>query len=144
MITVGLVHYYIHLWKCVHAIVYSVTPNSRLWLTETKGRSCSGRLSLKMLERISLSIGYKCSSCVLYLCDSRVGTFAVNAVVLQPLVFWVRAVLLESAAVLPFTPNAPKEWVSLQTQTAASALGIALVQVHWERRGASVVFIITV
>lgn len=96
---------------------------------------------MKMLERISLSIGYKCRSCVLYLCDSRVGTFAVNAVVLQPLVLWVRAVLLEGAAVLPFTPNAPKERVGLQTQTTASTLGIALVQVHWEKRGASMVFI---
>lgn len=86
---------------------------------------------MKILELIILSIGY---ICVLYLCDSRMGTFAVNAVVLQPLVLWVRAVLLEGAAVLPFTPNAPKEWVGLQTQTTASALGIALVQVHWERK----------
>lgn len=66
---------------------------------------------------------------MLHLCDPRVGTFAVNAVVLQPLVLWVRAVLFEGAAVLPFTPNAPKQWVRLQTQTTASTLGITLVQV---------------
>lgn len=69
-----------------------------------------------------------------HLGDPGVGAFAVNAVVLQPLVLWVRAVLFEGAAVLPFTPDAPKQRVRLQTQTTASTLGITLVQVDWERK----------
>lgn len=78
---------------------------------------------------MNLYIGSKYSSWVLHLCDPRVGTLAVKAVVLQPLVLWVGAVLFQGAAVLPFAPNAPKERVCLQTQTTASALGITLVQV---------------
>lgn len=64
-----------------------------------------------------------------HLCDPWVGALAVNAVVLQPLVLRVRAVLLEGAAVLSFTPNAPKQRVCLQTQAAAPTLGVTLVQV---------------
>lgn len=66
-----------------------------------------------------------------YLCDPWVGALAVDAVVLQPLVFRVGAMLLEGAAVLSFTPNTPKQWVCLQTQTAASTLGVALVQMDY-------------
>jgi len=40
----------------------------------------------------------------------------------------VGAVLLEGAAVLPFAPNAPKQWICLQTQTTASTLSVALVK----------------
>lgn len=69
-----------------------------------------------------------CTACVPHLCDPWVGALAVNAVVLQPLVLWVRAVLLEGAAVLSFTPNTPKQRICLQTQTTASTLGVALVQ----------------
>lgn len=65
---------------------------------------------------------------VSHLCDPWVGALAVNAVVFQPLVLGVGAVLLEGAAVLSFTPNAPKQRVCLQTQTAASTLGVALVE----------------
>lgn len=36
--------------------------------------------------------------------------------------------MLEGAAVLSFAPNTPKQWVCLQTQTTASTLGVALVQ----------------
>lgn len=69
-----------------------------------------------------------CAAFASHLCDPWVGALAVNAVVLQPLVFWVRAVLLEGAAVLSFTPNTPKQGVCLQTQTTASTLCVALVQ----------------
>lgn len=76
--------------------------------------------------------------CVLYmhrfvshLCDPWVGALAVDAVVLEPLVLRVGAVLLEGAAVLSFAPNTPKQWVCLQTQTAASTLGVALVQMDY-------------
>ncbi len=77
-----------------------------------------------------------------HLCDPWVGALAVDAVVLQPLVLGVGAVLFEGAAVLSFTPNASKQWVCLQTQTAAPTLGVALVQMDCaggrrgtERRG---------
>lgn len=70
---------------------------------------------------------------VAHLRDPRVGALAVDAVVLQPLVLWVRAVLLEGAAVLSFTPNAPKQRICLQAQAAAPALGVTLVQVDCER-----------
>lgn len=73
------------------------------------------------------------NACVAHLCDPWVGALAVNAIVLQPLVLWVRAVLLEGAAVLSFTPDAPKQRICLQTQTAAPALGVTLVQVDCER-----------
>lgn len=63
-----------------------------------------------------------------HLCDAWVGALAVNAVVLQPLVLRVGAVLLKGAAVLSLTPNTAKQWVCLQAQTAASTLGITLVQ----------------
>lgn len=63
-----------------------------------------------------------------HLCDPRVRALAVDAIVLQPLVLGVGAVLLEGAAVLSLAPHAPKERVRLQTQTAASTLGVALVQ----------------
>lgn len=69
-----------------------------------------------------------CAARASHLCDSWVGTLAVDAVVLQPLVLGVGAVLFEGAAVLPFTPNTPEQPVCLQTQTAASTLGVALVQ----------------
>lgn len=52
---------------------------------------------------------------VSHLCDPWVGALAVDAVVLQPLVLRVGAVLLEGAAVLAFTPNTAKQWVCLQT-----------------------------
>lgn len=63
-----------------------------------------------------------------YLCDPWVGALAVDAVVLQPLVLRMGAVLLEGAAVLSFTPDTPKQRVCLQTQTAASSLGVTFVQ----------------
>lgn len=63
-----------------------------------------------------------------HLRDPWVGALAVDAIVLQPLVLRVGAVLLEGTAVLSFAPNTPKQWVCLQTQTAASTLGVALVQ----------------
>lgn len=56
------------------------------------------------------------------------GALAVDAVVLQPLVLGVGTVLFECAAVLSFAPNASKQRVCLQTQTTASTLGVALVQ----------------
>lgn len=56
------------------------------------------------------------------------GALAVDAVVLQPLVLGVGAVLLEGAAVVSFTPHTSKQRVRLQTQTAAPTLGVALVQ----------------
>lgn len=67
-------------------------------------------------------------ACLPYLCNPWVGALAVDAVVLQPLALGVRTVLLEGAAVLAFTPHAAKQRIGLQTQTAASALGVALVQ----------------
>lgn len=60
--------------------------------------------------------------------DPWVSALAVDAVVLQPLVLGVGAVLLQGATVLSFTPNAPEQRVCLQTQTAASSLGVTLVQ----------------
>lgn len=63
-----------------------------------------------------------------HLCDARVGALAVDAIVFQPLVFGMRAVLLERAAVLAFAPHATKQRIRLQAQAAAPALGIALVQ----------------
>lgn len=68
------------------------------------------------------------TACLPYLCNPWVGALAVDAVVLQPLALGVRTVLLEGAAVLAFTPHAAKQRIGLQTQTAASALGVALVQ----------------
>lgn len=71
----------------------------------------------------------ECTSwCVSHLCDPWMGALAVDAVVLQPLVLGVGAVLLEGAAVLSFTPYTPKQRVCLQTQTTASTLGVAFVQ----------------
>ena len=70
-----------------------------------------------------------------HLCDPRVGALAVDAVVLQPLVLRVRAVLLQGAAVLPFAPDTPKQRVRLQTHAAAAALGVALVQMDCVERG---------
>lgn len=67
-----------------------------------------------------------------HLCDPWVGALAVDAVVLQPLALGARTVLLEGAAVLSFAPHAAKLRIGLETQTAASALGIALVQMHCE------------
>lgn len=67
---------------------------------------------------------------VSYLCDPWVGTLAVDAIVLQPLVLRVGAVLFEGAAVLSFAPNTPKQWVRLQTQATASTLCVALVQMN--------------
>lgn len=58
------------------------------------------------------------------------GALAVDAVVLQPLALGPRTMLLEGAAVLAFAPHAAKQRVGLQTQTAAPALGVALVQMH--------------
>lgn len=72
------------------------------------------------------------TTCLPYLCNPWVGALAVDAVVLQPLALRVRTVLLEGAAVLAFTPHAAKQRISLQTQTAASALGVALVQMDCE------------
>lgn len=66
---------------------------------------------------------------VSHLCDPWVGALAVDAVVLQPLVLGVGAMLLEGTAVLSFTPNTPKQRVCLQTQATASTLSVALVQV---------------
>ncbi len=63
------------------------------------------------------------------------GALAVDAVVLQPLVLGVGAVLFEGAAVLPFTPNTPEQPVCLQTQAAASTLGVALVQMDCAEGG---------
>lgn len=68
------------------------------------------------------------TACLPYLCNPWVGALAVDAVVLQPLALGVRTVLLEGAAVLAFTPHAAKQRIGLQTQTAAPALGVALVQ----------------
>lgn len=65
--------------------------------------------------------------------DPWVGALAVDAVVLQPLVLGVGAVLLEGAAVLSFTPDAPEQRVCFQTQTAASTLGVALVKMDWRK-----------
>lgn len=70
---------------------------------------------------------------VSHLCDPWVGALAVDAIMLQPLVLRVGAVLLEGAAVLSFTPNAPKQRVCLQTQTTTSTLGIALIQMDCAR-----------
>lgn len=71
------------------------------------------------------------TSFVSHLCDPWVGAFAVNAVVLKPLALWVRAVLLEGAAVLSFTPNTAKQRVCLETQATASTLGVTFVQVDY-------------
>lgn len=65
--------------------------------------------------------------CVSHLCDPWVCALAVDAVVLQPLVLRVGAVLLEGAAIFSFTPNTSEQRVSLQAQTTASTLSITLV-----------------
>lgn len=70
------------------------------------------------------------ADCLPHLCDPRVGALAVDAIVLQPLALGARTVLLEGAAVFTFAPHAAKQRIGLQTQTAASALGVALVQMH--------------
>lgn len=75
-----------------------------------------------------------CAALESHLCDPWVGALAVNAVVLQPLALWVRAVLLEGAAVLSFTPDTAKQGVCLQTQTTASTLRVALVQMDCSGR----------
>lgn len=70
-----------------------------------------------------------------YLCDPRIGAFAVGSRQFQPPALVGRAVLAQGALARALAPSTLKIWVSLEAQPTALTHGPTLVEVNCGRQG---------